>query len=242
MAQQSLNDCIRTTTRSFYPYYQCEYTNSHFVKEGLKRLLSDRYRNNFGNFTDHFVHPTLSLLSRLKDENFPLCLRNGKVVLHLVPPQHIRMTVGEFFYQVGHTNPGSLVVKFAKYEDKGRTVNELQRATVREEDYDIAFTKEYFDQARSAAVTLGDVLMRTIIVANHPDWSTEKEDAVNHLQKCPEHRHGRLRSESHLSVEESCDDKSITSEQVEPHSPHENNDSCSSIDDVLMRQISSSSG
>lgn len=86
-------------------------------------------------------------------------------------------------WQVGHTNPGSLVVKFAKYENKGRTVNELQRATVREEDYDIAFTKEYFDQARSAAVTLGDVLMRTIIVANHPDWSTEKEDAVNHLQK-----------------------------------------------------------
>ena len=86
-------------------------------------------------------------------------------------------------WQVGHTNPGSLVVKFAKYENKGRTVNELQRATVREEDYDIAFTKEYFDQARSAADTLGDVLMRTIIVANHPDWSTEKENAVNHLQK-----------------------------------------------------------
>ena len=33
-------------------------------------------------------------------QNFPLCLRNGKVVVHLVPPQHIRMTVGEFFYQV----------------------------------------------------------------------------------------------------------------------------------------------
>lgn len=242
MAQQSLNDFICTTTGDFYRYYQCEYTKSHFVKEGLKRLLSDRYKNDFAFFTNHFVRPTLSLLKRLKDENFPLCLCNGKVVLHLVPPQNIRMTVGEFFYQVGHTNPGSLVVKFAKYENKGRTVNELQRATVREEDYDIAFTKEYFDRARSAAGTLGDVLMRTIIVANHPDWSTEKEDAVNHLQKCPEHRHGRLRSESQLSVEESCDDKSITSEQVEPHSPRENNDSCSSIDDVLMRQISSSSG
>jgi len=33
-------------------------------------------------------------------QNFPLCLPNGKVVLHLVPPQHIRMTLGEFFYQV----------------------------------------------------------------------------------------------------------------------------------------------
>ena len=84
--------------------------------------------------------------------------------------------------QVGHTNPGSLVVKFAKYENKRRTVNELQRATVDEEDYDIAFTKEYFDQARSAGGTLGDVLMRTIIVANHPDWSIEKEYAGNHLQ------------------------------------------------------------
>lgn len=62
-------------------------------------------------------------------------------------------------------------------------MNELQRAKVSEEDYDIAFTKEYFDQARSAAGTLGDALMHTIIVANHPDWSIiVKEDAINHLQ------------------------------------------------------------
>jgi len=32
-------------------------------------------------------------------QNFPLCLSNGNIVLHLVPPSH-KLTLGEFFYQV----------------------------------------------------------------------------------------------------------------------------------------------
>ena len=86
------------------------------------------------------------------------------------------------FFQIGHTNPRTLVVKFAKYENKGMSVNELQRSTVHEDDYDIAFTKEYFDQIRNeAAVGLGDVLMRTLIVTSNADWSVQREGAVVHL-------------------------------------------------------------
>ena len=89
-------------------------------------------------------------------------------------------------FQVGHTNPRTLAVKFAKYHKTGTslTVNELQPSTVEEADYDIAFTKEYFDQIRGEAPQgLGDVLMRTLIVLSNPHWSVEREGAVElHLR------------------------------------------------------------
>lgn len=87
-------------------------------------------------------------------------------------------------FQIGHTNPRTLVVKFAKYRNDAGTVNELQRSTVDEADYDIAFTKEYFDQIRNEAPQgRGDVLMRTLIVLSNPDWSVEREGAVElHLR------------------------------------------------------------
>ena len=89
-------------------------------------------------------------------------------------------------FQVGHTNPRTLVVKFAKYEKRGTSlnVNELQRSTVDEVDYDIAFTKEYFDEIRSEAPQgLGDVLMRTLIVLRDLNWSVQREGAVElHLR------------------------------------------------------------
>ena len=78
------------------------------------------------------------------------------------------------------------MVKFAKYHKRGTslTVNALQRSTVPEGDYDIAFTKEYFDQIRSEAPQgLGDVLMRTLIVLSNPEWSVQREGAVElHLK------------------------------------------------------------
>ena len=78
------------------------------------------------------------------------------------------------------------MVKFAKYQKKGTslTVNPLQRATVNKDDYDIAFTKEYFDDLRSEAPQgLGDVLMRTLIVVSKPDWEVHREGAVErHLR------------------------------------------------------------
>ena len=44
----------------------CNYPWSPSVKNGLKRVLHDRYKNNSEMFKDKFVHPTLYLLSRLK--------------------------------------------------------------------------------------------------------------------------------------------------------------------------------
>lgn len=61
-------------------------------------------------------------------------------------------------------------------------MNELQRSTVPEDDYDIAFTKEYFDQLRSEAPDgLGDVLMHTLVVVGIPNWTLQREGAANHL-------------------------------------------------------------
>ncbi|KAL9954417.1 hypothetical protein ACROYT_G041952 [Oculina patagonica] len=237
MAQQTnVDEVISNAAEIFCRYYNCEYPKCPQVIEGLKRLLRDRYRNDATSFVDNFVHPTQSLLSDLQEKQFPLC-SNGKVVLHLVPPVS-KLILGEFFYQVGHTYPRSLVVKFAKYQKTGAslTVNALQRSTVADGDYDIAFTKEYFDQIRSEAPQgLGDVLMRTLIVLSNPDWSVQREGAVElHLRACPQERHGRLRSESHLSVQESCDDESSTSDwSTDPHSPTENNDFSSLRDDVF---------
>lgn len=237
--QENADDCISDVASSFRNYYTCEYPNSQAVKEGLKRVLRDRYQNNVNSFKDNFVHPTLSLLSRLQEENFPFCLPNGNIVLHLVPPQH-KLIIGEFFYQIGHTNPRTLVIKFAKYQNKGESVKE-QPSRVDERDYDITFTKEYFDKVRSEAETLGDVLMRTLIVLSGQDWSVVRESAKEHLGNCPEGRQGRLRSESHLSVQESCRGESTSSEDLEPRSPSENCD-FSSSDDAFSQVLSSGFG
>ena len=95
------------------------------------------------------------------------------------------------FIQVGHTCPRSLVVKFAKYEKRGTSfiVNPLQRSKVDEADYDIAFTKEYFDNIRSEAPQKGDVLMRTLIVLSEPKWEVEKEGAVCYLRPVSSNLH-----------------------------------------------------
>ncbi|XP_020632873.1 uncharacterized protein LOC110069685 [Orbicella faveolata] len=103
MAQQingevHYQEVISNTAEIFCPYYECEYPKCQQVKEGLERLLRDRYRNDITSFVDKFVHPTLSLLSDLQAQHFPLC-SNGKVVLHLVPPVP-QLELGEFFYQV----------------------------------------------------------------------------------------------------------------------------------------------
>lgn len=71
------------------------------------------------------------------------------------------------------------MVKFAKYQKRGTSVNTLQRSTVNEEDYDIAFTKEYFeDVRREAPQGSGDILMRTLIVLSGPNWEVLREGAV----------------------------------------------------------------
>lgn len=71
------------------------------------------------------------------------------------------------------------MVKFAKYQNKGTSVNTLQRSTVNKEDYDIAFTKEYFEDVRSEAPQgSGDILMRTLIVLSGPNWEVQREGAV----------------------------------------------------------------
>ena len=84
--------------------------------------------------------------------------------------------------QVGHTKPGLLVVKFAKYVNQGRSVEPLQRARVPDEDHDIAFTKEYFDNVRKEAEPFGDPLLRTIIVLRGPEWSIQRVVAITYLR------------------------------------------------------------
>ena len=76
-----------------------------------------------------------------------------------------------------------LVVKFAKYQNQGKSVEELQRAKVEDTDYDIAFTKQYFDNVRRKAEPLGDSLLRTIVVLRGPDWSVHLLNAIHHLRE-----------------------------------------------------------
>ena len=84
------------------------------------------------------------------------------------------------------------MVKLAKYEKRGASfiVNPLQRSEVNEGDYDIAFTKEYFDDIRSGAPQgLGDVLMRTFIVLSEPNWTVEREGALRYLRTVSSNLH-----------------------------------------------------
>ncbi|XP_067026613.1 uncharacterized protein [Acropora muricata] len=173
-------DDIFSAVGTFSTFYPNGYPRCETVKKGLRRLLCDKYRNDTRSFKDKFVHPTSRLLSKLQEQNFPLFLPNGDTNLHIVPPLD-KLNIGEYFYQVGHTNPGLLVVKFAKYLNQRGTVEPLQRAKVPDEDHDIAFTKEYFDKVRKEAGPLGDSLLHTIIVLRRPEWSIQRVDAINHL-------------------------------------------------------------
>lgn len=229
MAQKINVDDIDYAVEIFSEFYTNGYPRCETVKIGLRRLLCDRYRNDTKSFTDNFVHPTRRLLGKLQEQNFPLFLPNGDTNLHIVPPLS-KLNIGEYFYQVGHTNPGILVVKFAKYVNQGRSVELLQRARVPEEDHDIAFTKGYFDDVRKEAEPFGDPLLRTIIVLRGPEWSIQRVVAITYLRNCPEHRHSRLTSDPHLPVQESTEDESSTSESLAPNTPSENADFSSSYD------------
>lgn len=91
------------------------------------------------------------------------------------------------------------MVKFSKYEKRGTSfiVNPLQRSEVNEADYDVAFTKEYFDDIRSGAPQgLGNVLMRTLIVLSEPNivlskpnWEVQKESAECYLKTVSSNLH-----------------------------------------------------
>ncbi|XP_068683088.1 uncharacterized protein [Montipora foliosa] len=230
--QRRVDACIDAAVEIFCNFYKCEYPKCQTVKQGLQRLLCDRYCNDITSFTEKFVRRTETLLRKLQNENFPLCLSSGCIILHLVPPER-KLNIGEFFYQVGHTTPGMLVVKFAKYQNQGKSVKELQRASVEETDYDIAFTKQYFDNVRREAEPLGDSLLRTIVVLRDQDWLVHLENAIQHLRECPENRQGSLTLNIHLPVQESEEDDS-TSENLGPNTPSENYDS-SSVDDMFSK-------
>ena len=91
------------------------------------------------------------------------------------------------------------MVKFSRYEKRGTSfiVNPLQRSEVNEGDYDVAFTKEYFDDIRSGAPQgLGNVLMRTLmvlsepnIVLSEPKWEIKREGAVLYLKTVSSNLH-----------------------------------------------------
>ena len=113
----------------------------------------------------------------------PLSLRKTTMEAEKRDPGNEVGKVPYLSSQVGHTNPGLLVVKFAKYLNEGRSVKPLQPARVLDEDHDIAFTKEYFDNVRKEAEPFGDPLLRTIIVLRGPEWSIERVVAINYLRK-----------------------------------------------------------
>ena len=112
---------------------------------------------------------------------FTVVIRTSLTPL-LKPNIHAGDKVSYLSSQVGHTDPGLLVVKFAQYLNQGRSVEPLQLASVPDEDHDIAFTKGYFDKVRKEKEPFGDPLLRTIIVLRGPEWSIERVVAINYLR------------------------------------------------------------
>lgn len=65
-----------------------------------------------------------------------------------------------FLSKVGHTTPGTLALKFAKYQ--GNSVV-LQPSTIKEEEFHLAFTQQYIEKLRNEAPRMGDQLMRVLL-------------------------------------------------------------------------------
>ena len=70
MMSSITQEVISNAAEIFSRYYESGYTKTQLVKDGLKRLLCDRYRNDVTSFVDRFVHPTQNLLSDLQEQVF----------------------------------------------------------------------------------------------------------------------------------------------------------------------------
>lgn len=189
--------------------YGSNYPLSDRVRTGLIGVLNKEYDGSEEAFKDKFVHPTITLLGSLKEKSFPLCMNEKQnpdrkmIVLHLVQPLD-KLQNGEFYFQAGHTNPGKLALKFAKYQANKEV--STQPSTVEEDDYDCAFSPDFFTHLRQRN-SLGDVMFRTLIVLPDGSDGVERLQAKDYLRICPEERRGRFRTDSHVSIEESCEEK-----------------------------------
>ncbi|XP_035696305.1 uncharacterized protein LOC118429779 [Branchiostoma floridae] len=134
------------------------------TEEGLRQILQTKYNDNIEEFRQRFVEPTLQLLTTLRNQGIPVSTPKYQL-LHMVSPD-ITYEAGDMFFQVGQSKPGTLSLKFTKY-DNVRNVIRLQNLHVSEKDYRTAFTDQYLQDLRTLASNtgnIGDVLMRTCIV------------------------------------------------------------------------------
>lgn len=169
-----LEDTLDTVQHSLANVYEDRYPCSNRVRQGLEGILNQRYSGSQHEFTNKFITPTILLLKRLKEKGFPL-MKEGKVIVHLLSPS-TRLESGEMLYQVGHTTPGTLALKFTKYQ--GTSVV-LQPSTIEEKELHLAFTQQYIEKMRNEATGVGDQLMRVLLVLtknDHGDYAAEKKE------------------------------------------------------------------
>lgn len=176
-------DCIVATQCALARIYDDPYPCSSNVQRGLAEILNQRFGGSQRDFSDMFVAPTIQLLKRLKTKGFPL-MKEGKVIVHLsTPPNNLHP--GEFFYQVGRTIPGTLSLKFTLCRSNGVLIQ--TPATVPEEEFQVAFTKEFLNKG------LMDNLLRTILLTSKENssgvYSTHKVEVnsimSDYIGRCP---------------------------------------------------------
>eukprot|EP00058_Branchiostoma_floridae_P021712 XP_002607202.1 hypothetical protein BRAFLDRAFT_68001 [Branchiostoma floridae] len=154
-------DVMKILIEACFGEYSTKYRTT---EEGLRQVLQTKYNGNIEDFRQRFVQPTLQLLTTLQNLGFPVSTPKYQLV-HLVSPE-ITSEAGDMFFQVGQSKPGTLSLKFTKY-DNVRNVIRLQNSHVPEKDYRTAFTDQYLQDLRTLASNtgnIGDVLMRTCIV------------------------------------------------------------------------------
>ncbi|XP_019614972.1 PREDICTED: uncharacterized protein LOC109462801 [Branchiostoma belcheri] len=157
----AMADMFKGLIQTCFGEYSAKYRRT---EEGLRRVLQTKYSDNVDEFRQRFAEPTLQLLTTLRNQGFPLSTSKYRLV-HLVSPD-VPCEAGDMFFQVGQSNPGTLSLKFTKY-DNVQNVIRLKNSHVPERDYRTAFTDQYFRDLRTLASqtgNIGDVLMRTCIV------------------------------------------------------------------------------
>ncbi|CAH1274276.1 Hypp5285 [Branchiostoma lanceolatum] len=110
------------------------------------------------------------------------------------------------FFQVGQSQPGTLSLKFTKY-DHVRNVIRLQNSHVPEKDYRTAFTDQYFQDLRTLASNtgnIGDVLMRTCIVITK-DGAVARVETSNIMEETHVNVIGSMTPEQKHAIAEKLD-------------------------------------
>ncbi|XP_033097025.1 uncharacterized protein LOC117101221 [Anneissia japonica] len=133
------------------------------VASELLQVLSTKYENNLTLFKEEFVKPTQKLLETLKQNKMHLYTKQDqkvKIIVHLA--LSVEVQTGEFFFSVGHTNPGTLTVKFCKYVtqlDDGINLAEPKYTTVKmtvdKNSLNECLTLDYFKDLRENGEKMG---------------------------------------------------------------------------------------